>query len=79
MTSIFQTELQTFEALMSELLVDSAGKFALIKGDQLVDVFDTDVDAIRQGYKEFGNVPFLVKQIALVEQPAHFTSNLLRV
>lgn len=79
MTSIFQTELQTFEAHMSELLVDNAGKFALIKGDRLVDIFDTNVDALRQGYKEFGNVPFLVKQITLVEQPAHFTSNLLRV
>jgi hypothetical protein len=79
MEGILEKELQTYEAQKSELLGKSKGKFVLIKDDQVIDVFDTNMDAIRQGYKRFGNVPFLVKEVVEVEIPQDFTSNLLGV
>jgi hypothetical protein len=72
-------EIHTYEARKNELIGKSKGKFALIKEEQVVDVFDTKIDAIRQGYERFGNVPFFVKQILEIETPQNFTSNLLGV
>ncbi len=79
MPELLETELKTYEDHRDELLGSDSGKFALIKGEQVISVFDTKADAIRNGYERFGNVPFLVKQIVQVEAPQNFTSNLLGV
>jgi len=79
MAEILKRELQTFEAQKNELIGKAKGKFALVKDDQIVDVFDTKLDAIRQGYERFGNVAFLVKQVMEVDIPQNFTSNLLGI
>lgn len=79
MSELLEVELKTYEAHRDELLGSNSGKFVLIKGEQVVSVFDTEVDAIRAGYERFGNVPFLVKQVMQVELPQNFTSNLLGV
>jgi hypothetical protein len=70
-------ELETFDAHRAELLGRAPGKYALVHTDQVVDVFDTEADAIREGYRRFGNVPFLVKKIAPVDIPERFASNLI--
>ena len=67
-------ELGYFEEHRSELLGRAKGKFALIRDEELVDTFDSHADAIRAGYRKFGNEPFLVKQIAAVDVPLNFTS-----
>ena len=79
--SHLEKERQTYKTHIPKLLEDrgNIGKFVLIKDEQVVDVYYTNLDAIKQGYREFGNVPFLVKEIALIEPTAHFTSNLLEV
>ena len=77
MGELLKKELDSFEANRTSLVGKSKGKFVLIKNDQIVDVFDTKIDAIRVGYEKFGNVPFLVKQIVEVDTPQNFTSNLL--
>lgn len=79
MTSELEKELETFEAHKVELLAKSCGRFALVKGDEVVGTFDTTDDAIQHGYERFGNVPFLVKEIVEIETPQNFTSNLLGV
>ena len=79
MTEMLSKELKTYEANKSELIGKSKGKYVLIKDDQVIDVFDTKSDAIRQGYERFGNVPFFVKQIIEIETPQNFTSNLLGI
>ena len=79
MPDLLEVELKAYEAHRDELLGTNSGKFVLIKGEQIVGVFDTQVDAIRAGYERFGNVPFLVKQIVQVEIPQNFTSNLIVV
>jgi hypothetical protein len=79
MLDMLKKELQTYEANKSELIGKSKGKFALIKDDKVMGVFDTKIDAIRQGYERFGNVPFFVKQIVEIDIPQNFTSNLFGV
>lgn len=77
MDETFKNELETFEAQKSELIGKSRGKFVLVKDNSIIDVFETKIDAIRQGYERLGNVSFLVKQVVEVETPQNFTSNLL--
>ncbi len=79
MPGVLDQELTTFEQHRSELVGRSEGKFVLIHGGEVAGVFDTEQDAITQGYQKFGNVPFLVKQILKVETPQNFVSNLLAV
>ena len=77
--NILSKELETYEKNKPKLLKDSRGKFALIKGEEVVNVFDTYADAVKVGIDKFGNSPFLVKQILEVDQPQNFTSNLIKV
>jgi hypothetical protein len=69
-----QTELHYFNEHRSELLEQAFGKFALIKGNSLIGIFDSEASAIRNGYQTLGNVPFLVRQITEVDIPLGFTS-----
>ncbi len=72
-----EKELETYANKLPEMLAaEGEGKFALIKGDQLLDVFGTYEDAIKEGYAKFGLDPFLVKQIHTIEQ-VQFISRLL--
>jgi hypothetical protein len=73
------TELETFAAHRDELVAAGEGKYALVHGQEVVGVYDTEGDAIRQGYTQFGNVPFLVKHVVQVEVPERFVSNLLAI
>jgi len=68
-------ELEVYEAHRAELLAASPGKFVLIHGDDIVGVFDTKRDAIDDGYRQFGNVAFLVKEISPVDVPVNFVSS----
>lgn len=61
-----EKELQTYKTKLPELLADE-GKFVLIHGDDVVDVYGTYEDAIKAGYGKFGLEPFLVKQLQSVE------------
>lgn len=66
------TELATYEQRRNELLGSSLGKFVLIKGDQVAAAYDSERDAVAEGYRRYGNVPFLVKQVAAVDRPLNF-------
>jgi len=62
-----EKELETYEAKLPELK-EHEGKFALIKGDKIVDVYGTYEDALKQGYAMFKLEPFMVKQIHSIQQ-----------
>jgi hypothetical protein len=79
MMSLLATELQTYQQHREQLLGTAEGKFVLIHGEQIVGVYVSQMDAIADGYRRFGNVPFLVKQIVKIETTQHFVSNLLGV
>lgn len=79
MTTVLDTELNTFERHRDHLLATAEGKFVLIRNGEVVGVYDSKMDAIAHGYEKFGNVPFLVKQVVKIEAPQNFISNLLGV
>jgi hypothetical protein len=56
------TELETFHANAALWRTVYGVKACLVKGAQLVGVFDTAMDAIAEGGRLFGNDPFLVRR-----------------
>lgn len=56
-------EYQYYLQVKPDLLKSSAGKFALIKDENVVGTFDTDADAYKVGLSKFGNVPFLIVRV----------------
>ena len=79
MAQVLDTELETYAKNRDQLIGTSEGKFVLIRGDQVIGVYDSKMDAIAQGCQKFGNVPFLVKQVVKVEVPQNFISSLLGI
>lgn len=69
-----EAELRTFRTRRDELLGRAKGKYVLIKGERIVAFFEDQTDAITNGFKEFGNSPFLVKLVTDVDVPLNFTS-----
>lgn len=65
-----QEELAFFEQKRAELVKTHLGKFALVKGNALIDTFTTFQEAYGKGVGLFGPEPFLVKPI-LAEEPKH--------
>lgn len=70
-----EKELATYRDKLPEL-VQHEGKYVLIHGDRVVDTFASYEDALRQGYREFGLEPFLVKQIMRTER-VHFVTRIV--
>lgn len=62
-----EKEMATYQREASNLR-SQEGKFALIIGESVIDVFDTYEDALKQGYRTAGLYPFLVKQLQTIEQ-----------
>ncbi len=70
-TAPLAIEIETYNQLLPGLL-DSQGKFVLIKGTYKIGIYDSYQDAIAAGYGKFALEPFLIKQIAPAEQVSHF-------
>ncbi|MGH9785750.1 MAG: hypothetical protein ACRD88_16380 [Terriglobia bacterium] len=62
-----EKEVEVYKSKLAQLK-EHEGKFVLIHGEDVVDVFSTYEDALKQGYQKFGLTPFLVKQIQTIEQ-----------
>lgn len=71
-----ERELQTYGRELPTLL-QHEGKFALVQGDDVVDVYSTYEDAVKIGYARFGLQPFLVKRIESTEQVQFFTRDMV--
>ena len=73
-----EKELETYNRELQALLANQGeGKFVLIQNDNVIDVFGTYEDALKEGYKTFGvTTPFLVKQISGIEQVQCFTRDI---
>jgi hypothetical protein len=57
-----EEEQATYHARLSELLADQ-GKFVLIHGPDIVGIYSTSQEAMREGYERFKLEPFLVRRI----------------
>jgi hypothetical protein len=58
-----QRELATYERLLPELKFGHLGRYALIKGDDLVSIHDAWEHAIKAGCAQFELGSFIVKEI----------------
>src|SRR5260221_11942974 len=57
-------ELRTFLRELPRLVVEEEeGRYALVKGDEVISVWDTYRDAAQVGQEKFGSEPFLIHQI----------------
>lgn len=72
-------ELATYESQKDSLLSKGEAKFVLIRDDEVGGLYDSETDAINEGYRRYGHVPFLVKKVERVEVPETFVSNLLAI
>ncbi len=76
---LLESRLSAFESNREKLLALAEGKFALVHDSTVAGIFDSKADAVREGFSQFGNVPFLVKQIVKIEIPQNFVSNRLAI
>lgn len=60
---ILQQEIDFFEKQRLDLFARAPGKYALVKGSELLGIFDSELEAVRAGYRQLGNEAFLVKHI----------------
>lgn len=70
-------EIEAYEAKLDSLVAAHEGKYVLLHGDKVLGVFDSQMDAVNRGYRELGNVPFLVRHVSRLEVPMSFISNSL--
>jgi hypothetical protein len=65
---LLKQEWRTFQRERGRLLAEGhKGRFALVKGDELVGMYPDEDAALRAGYERFGLVSFMVKQIMAEE------------
>lgn len=78
MSTALDTEMDTFRRELPKLLADPAnrGKFALIHGDAVADIYPSFEAGLAAGYDRFGLDPFMVKEITDTERPLYFSRNL---
>ncbi len=60
---MLEQERKYFETHRAVWLNQYAGKFVLVKGEQLVGVFNTQQEALAEGARRFGTESFLVRQV----------------
>jgi len=63
-----QVEREYFDHSLEEWLKLYSGKVALVKGEQLIGVFDDEATALEEGARRFGKEPFLIRRIIPGEQ-----------
>src|SRR5690242_8350191 len=70
--SPIEQEWTTYRREVGRLLAEGhEGRFVLIKGDQIVGLFDTEEETVAAGYRLFTRPPFLVQQVREYE-PVYF-------
>ncbi len=63
MKSQLDVEFQTFQNKKAELAKEHEGEFVLIKGSEIIDIFEKELDAVDAGVKMFGKDCFMVNEI----------------
>ena len=71
-----EKEQETYEAKLPELK-EHQGKFVLIHGEDVVDLYSAYDDALKAGYEKFGLEPFMVKQINAMEAIQYITRHVV--
>jgi hypothetical protein len=56
-------ELKTYQEHLGELLRTASGKFVLIKGNEIVDLYDNQEEALNEGYRRYRLKSFMVQRV----------------
>jgi hypothetical protein len=70
----FARELAAYARMEEDLVRHHLGKIGLVHGDEVVGVFDTADDAFLEGFRRFGCVRVMVKEIREPNAPLDFIS-----
>ena len=66
---VLATEWNTYRREVARLLAEgNEGRHVLIKGDQIIGIWDTHLEALDAGYSRFLGQPFFVHQIQTRER-----------
>jgi hypothetical protein len=68
----WEREEAAFARERDRLVRDHLGKFAVVYQDEVAGVYDTLGEAILEGYRRFGDVPIVFKEIRPEEPPDFF-------
>ena len=68
-------EMETYRKHLSEWS-DQEGQFVLIRDSEICDFFEEYTEALTEGYKRFGIIPFLVKKV-MQQQQTHSVTRLV--
>jgi hypothetical protein len=58
-----ESDYKFFESKLSELLKEHRGQFVIVKDNALHGFFPAMEDALKEGYKKFGNAEFLIQEV----------------
>ena len=78
MTAMLDREFQTFQQNKPNLVKNHVGKFVLIKDDEIIGIFENELDAIKQGNEQFKDSHFLVNEIIDDKFRIRFMPSLVR-
>ena len=67
-----ETEVEFYNSCKKEWLRYYEGKFALIKGKELIGTYTTWQEAFNDGVQRLGNVPFLIRQVQEKDEIVQF-------
>ena len=70
-------EWETFQANLPALLEKEGGRYVLIHDDQIVGVWDTQAEALEEGYQRFLFESFLVQRVVADEKPIFVPRDIL--
>ena len=74
---MLEKEIETYNKAIGALkLKYPDGGFVVIKGDEIIGVWQTRVDALKSGFEKFGDVQFLVKNVDDQNIVANYSRNL---
>ena len=77
MTNPLQQEYNFFVSHLDDFLLRHLDQFVLIKGENVVDFFNSYEEALGAGLTRFGNVPFFIKVVKKEEEVHFFHQGLL--
>lgn len=69
---VLETEVAFYNSQKKDWLQHYEGKFALIKGRELLGTYTTWEEAFNDGVQKLGNVPFLIRQVQEKEEIVQF-------
>lgn len=74
---MLEKELEIFKSENAKLKAENPnGGFVVIKDSEILGVWSSRIDALKQGIEKYGDVPFLVKNINETGPVINFSRNL---